>query len=276
MRITRKVIDSNYLRNPALVDYLDKSRGNVAVLTEFVLLEAHKRSPLIAVPNSIAILARFPGQVAIIRPSRNLIGFPGRSAGLQQRLIDQRQSRAFPAFCRQVAIAASGDPSAAEAILTTARIAQTHIDGLIEAAPTIIDHFEHHVRRFTPDELTSLRTRRPRSWELQRRLFDIVFESARDVASATNALPSRFRPQEIANLPVFRYCLCMALLLIRWIEKGRPKEARGKSVANDVIDANIASYATYFDGALSNDELLCALHAEARHVLREIGGSVPG
>ncbi len=119
MRITRKVVDSNFLRNAALADYLGRSRSNVAVLTEYVLLEAHKQSPLITVPKSIEILARFPGQVAILRPSRNLTGFCGRSAGLQQRLIDERQSRAFPAFCRQVRQAAAGDAAAAEAILQT-------------------------------------------------------------------------------------------------------------------------------------------------------------
>jgi hypothetical protein len=276
MRLVRKVVDSNFLRNPALGDYLGRSRGNIAVLTEFVLLEAHKQNPLVTVPNSIAILARSPGQVAILRPSRHLSGFPGRSAGLQKRLIDQHQSRAFPGFCRQVGEAAAGDAIAAEAILRTAATAQTHIDGLIEATPSVIEHFQHHVRRFTPDELAALRTRQPRSWELQRRLFDIVFESAGDVARAANALPSRFRPEEVVNLPVFRYCLCMALLLIRWVEKGRPTQARDARIANDVIDANIAAYSAYFDGVLSGDALLCGLHAEARHILREIGGAVPG
>lgn len=276
MRLVRKIVDSNFLRNPALGEFLGRSRGNIAVLTEFVLLEAHKRNPLVTVSKSIEILARFPTQVEILRPSRNLAGFSGRSAGLQRRLIDQRQSRAFPAFCRQVRAAANGDANASRDILQTAAIAQAHIDSLIEAAPTIIDHFEHHVRRFTADELTALRTRQPRSWELQRRLFDIVFESAGDVARASNSLPSRFRPEEIVNLPVFRYCLCMALLLIRWVENGRQKSASESRIANDVIDANIAAYATYFDGALSGDELLGALHCEARHILREIGGSVPG
>ena len=67
----------------------------------------------------------------------------------------------------------------------------------------------------------------------------------------------------------------MMLLLVRWLENGSQMHVRSEAIANDVIDANIASYATYFDGVLSNDRKLCALEAEARYILREIGGAVP-
>jgi len=274
MRIVRKVIDSNYLRDPALADYLGRSPRHIAVLTEFVLLEAHKKDPLITVPKSIAILAQFPDQVEVIRPSRRLARFPGRSAGLQRRLIDQEQSRAFAELCRQMR-RTRDDPATQEAIRRTAEIASTHIDGLVAAAPTIIALFQGHVARFTPAELVALRTRQSRSPDMQRKLLDIVVETTKDVAATTSAIPPACRPAEIANLPVFRYCLCMMLLFIRWIEVGRQTKTANNRIANDVIDANIAAYATYFDGVLSTDGKLRALHREARQVLREIGGAVP-
>lgn len=86
MRLVRKVVDSNFLRNPALADYLGRSVRNFAILTEFVTLEAHKRDAIVTVPKSIEILARFPRQVEVLRSSQGLLRFPGRSAGLQRRL----------------------------------------------------------------------------------------------------------------------------------------------------------------------------------------------
>jgi len=275
MRLVRKVVDSNFLRNPALADYLGRSVRNFAILTEFVTLEAHKRDAIVTVPKSIEILARFPRQVEVLRSSQGLLRFPGRSAGLQRRLIDKRQSRRFPQYCRQIADAAAGDTVSENEIHRTAHAAATHVASLVDAAPTIIDLFQRHAKRFSHDEMTILRTRQPRGWDIQRKLIDMVFESTADVAGATGAIGKPFRPEEIVNLPVFRYCLCMMLLFIRWIEDGRQTAAGPKLIANDVIDANIAAYGTYFDGVLSADEKLRSLHREARHVLGEIGATVP-
>jgi hypothetical protein len=275
MGIVRKVIDSNHLRSPALKRYLAQSRANVAVLTEFVLLEAHKQDPLVTLPKSIEILAQHAAQVALLRTSENLLGFRGRSAGLQRRLIDERRSAEFPRFCRQARAAVAGDAPSRAAILNTAHIARAHIDSLVAAAPTVIDLFEHHARRFEPDEVRAIRTGTPYAPATQLKLIDIVFESATDVARATGAIRTAVQPAEIVNLPVFRYCLCMMILLTRWIVGGRQKGSNPASIANDVIDANIAAYATYFDGVLTADRKLIALHREARHILIEIGGTVP-
>lgn len=275
MGIVRKVVDSNHLRSPALKRYLARSRANVAVLTEFVLLEAHKQDPLLTLPKSIEILGQHTAQVALLRTSEDLLGFRGRSAGLQRRLIDQQRSADFPRFCRQARAAVAGDAASRAAILNTAHIARAHIDSLVAAAPTVIDLFERHAQGFEPDELRAIRTGTPYSAATQLKLIESAFESATDVARATGAIRTAVRPAEIVNLPVFRYCLCMMILLTRWIVGGRQKGSNPASVANDVIDANIAAYATYFDGLLSGDRKLVALHREARHILTEIGGAVP-
>lgn len=68
----------------------------------------------------------------------------------------------------------------------------------------------------------------------------------------------------------------MALLFIRWIEKGRQTDMSNERVANDVIDANIAAYSTYFDGVLTSDMQLGRLAAEARYFIEQVGGYVAG
>ncbi|MGV7120314.1 hypothetical protein [Sphingopyxis sp. 550A] len=267
MTIVRRIVDSNYLRTPELEEYLSTSPQNMVVVTEFVLLEAHKREPLITLPCSIAILSRFTRQVEILRSSEDLMRFQGRSAGLQRRLIDRQKSAEFSRFCRRVRQAVDGDASSNAQIEATAALAARHIDSLTEAAPTIITLFQGQAARFTTGEIAALRTKQPRSAAVQAKLFDLIFRSSIDIAQSTKVLPERMAPGEIVNLPVFRYCLCMALLFIRWVEEGRSATLPKARIANDVIDANIAAYATFFDGVLSNDRKLRALEREARFLI---------
>lgn len=272
----RKIVDSNYLRRPELEEYLARSPRNMAVLAEFVLLEAQKKKPLLTLAGSTEILSRYPRQVLILRPSSKLLGFHGQGAGLQKRLIDGRKSSGFGRFCEDVKAAASGNAVVPDELARAARTAQSHIASLADAASTILDLFRANAGRFTPDEIKILRSRQPRPWPVQEKLLDMVFESAADVAGGAKLRPRKYTPSDIVNLPVVRYCLCMMLLFIRWIENGRQPAIGNDSVANDVIDANIAAYSTYFDGVLSGDLTVQSLAREARYILAEIGGYVPG
>lgn len=271
----RKVIDSNYLRRPELETYLSRSPRNMAVLTEFVLLEAQKKEPLLTLVGSTEILSRFRRQVLILRPSSELSGFHGRSAGLQRRLIDKKKSAEFGRACDRLKLAASGEAELPSDVAKSSRIAQSHIASLVEAAPTILDLFRKNAERFTAEELKLLRSGAPRPWDVKKKLLDMVFESAADVSIGARLRPRKFVAAEAINLPVVRYCLCMALLFIRWIEKGRQPVIKNPAVANDVIDANIAAYSTYFDGLLSNDLGTMSIAQEARYILATIGGYVP-
>lgn len=272
---TRMVVDSNCLRSPELEAYLAKSPRNMAVLTEFVLLEAQKKNPLLTLAESTRILSHFSRQVLILRPSSKLLRFHGESSGLQKRLIDGRRSADFGRFCKSVRAAAAGNEAVSDEISREARIAQSHIAALTEAAPTILDLFRANVDRFTPNEIKILRSRSPRPFPVQKKLLDMVFQSAAEVAAGAMLRPRKWAASDIVNLPVVRYCLCMMLLFIRWIEKGRQPVVRNDSVANDVIDANIAAYSTYFDGVLSDDANVQSLAREARYILAEIGAYVP-
>ncbi len=269
--VLRYVIDSNALRTERLERYLQRGPNHIAVLTEFVMLEAAKTEPVITLRRSLAILARYPRQVALLRSSQDLLGVHGRSAGLQRRLLDPQGNARFRSLWVELQ---GSDPAGAARVPQQAQVAARHMRGLVDAAPSILAHFEHHSARFTPCELRAIRLRTPYPASLQVKLLDIVFESSTDLARATGAIARPPRPAEIVNLPVFRYCLCMMVLLTRWIAGGSQRAMGAAALANDVVDANVAAYATYFDGLLSADQRLNGLHREARHLLREIGGAI--
>lgn len=272
----RKVIDSNFLRRPELEAYLARSSSNMAVLTEFVLLEAQKKDAILTLERSMDILSRYTRQVIILRPSVELTGFHGRGAGLQKRLIDGRRSVAFSSLCRDIRDAAIGAEEARTRIEASAHVASAHYRSLADAAPTISALFQANLARFSSAEIRILRAGDARPPDVQRKFIELLFESAGDVVTGAGIRPRKWIDGEAINLPVVRYCLCMALLFIRWIEKGRQTDMSNERVANDVIDANIAAYSTYFDGILTSDMQLGRLAAEARYFIEQVGGYVAG
>lgn len=79
----RKVVDSNMLRDPVLGAWLRRSESNVAVLTDYLAMEALKGNALVGARKSMEILAGFPEQVAILKSTTIVCGLPGVSRGMQ-------------------------------------------------------------------------------------------------------------------------------------------------------------------------------------------------
>jgi hypothetical protein len=270
MFFVRKVVDSNALRDKLLTKYLEASPKHQAVLTEYVLLEAHKRNASSTIAASMEILSRFPKQVVVVRGSEALLGMRGNASGLQRRLIDREMTAEFPRLCARADEAARGNAKAQDEIANAAWIAERHMDSLLSAAPTFLALFEIQSKRFTPAELQHIHQRKPYTEGVQNKLLDMVFDIAVQVSKGAGVRPTKVRPSEIMNLPVFRYSLCMALLFTRWVADGRPQERKPSRTINDVVDMNVASYATYFDGVLSKDKKLKSVYNEARYLLSQI------
>jgi hypothetical protein len=58
----RTVVDSNFLQTAGLRAYLSKSPANIAVLTDYAAMEAHKADTLEMLYRSMAILSEFPNR----------------------------------------------------------------------------------------------------------------------------------------------------------------------------------------------------------------------
>ncbi len=125
---TRKVVDTNQLRDPALRDYLARSSSNFAVLTDYTMMEAYKGKTFANFFSSMEILVEFPDQVIALKNTGRVCGLSGRQAGLQRRLIDADSTREFPTFCEDVKAAQMGDLARQAVILEHGQAANEHID----------------------------------------------------------------------------------------------------------------------------------------------------
>ena len=271
----RIVVDSNFLRSPELAAHLSAKPTNHAVLTEFILMEQHKSSnPLHTVRESLAVCSKFSKQVIVLKRSPEILRLSTRSRGLQRRMIDYVQTRAFPEYC-----SALRDPARAEQVnfLIKRRATESaqHMALMLEDCRHLPEIYGRISNGFTTGELREVRRRHPFCRKTQFKLLDAMFEETKRLYFATN-VEERYWPKTVAdavNSYPFRYALCLMLHYMRWVRDGEPERSVQK-LRNDIVDVNTAAFATFFDGLLTRDGKLKGIHEEGRHIAEQLGGYV--
>jgi hypothetical protein len=74
---------------------------------------------------------------------------------------------------------------------------------------------------------------------------------------------------------VFRNALCLGVLLVEHLRKGA-RTRKAERARNDAIDVLLATYATYFDGIMSEDGLTNEAFHVGRDLLQAWGAKVGG
>lgn len=274
----RCVVDSNLLRNSQLQAYLAHSRANQVVLSDFTGMEAHSGNTLVTLRESFSILAQYPKQVIVLKSTYALVAQSGRVSGLQRRLIHDGVTAGFPEYCRH--LMAETAPFArqsatkgqnAEAILSTI---MANVQPMKEALPTLGDAYSDEARSaMREDRVPDAAT------------IDVMMRNSIRVAALICAdhpnirrRPKDFNDQSFdafLNTYVFRLALCGQLLALHWAAFGGLPDAKPNTVRNDLIDLQVATCATYFDGLLTNDQRLRRIHRYACGVLYVAGAFVP-
>lgn len=263
------VVDPNMLREEALRLFLRRSRRHQAVLTDYAAMEAYKADSLATLRNSIAILAEFPDQVLVLKNTQTLCSLNARGAGLRRRLIDERQTREFTRFCYLTKHAA--DHEIRLQFEEHVREAQAQMDRMLADAGAMAESIALFEKAYTNTELRNIRTDERYTSEMIKKLITSVSELARLlIVRHPRARKFRKGTEEPRNNFIFRVALCAYLVVLRWIAVGGARSVKPEKLRNDMIDANFAACATYFDGLLSSDKKLMSIYQEAKAWLEVI------
>lgn len=267
------VVDSNQLQSEALRTYLAKSKTNMAVLTDYAAMEAHKGDTLASIYKSMAILCEFPRQVVVLKGTRLACGLRGRPAGLQGRFIHDEQTAAFPLYVTDLQKARAGHPGIQQRLLGHGQEASSHLATMLLDAQTTGQVIEQIAGMYSKKERASVRQGTTYSAEfVDKTVRSLMHITAHMFRAHPNA---HFIPSyaEMPNTFIFRAALCTYLLALEWGAKGGAGEAKPETLRNDYVDMNFAAFATYFDGLLSADAKVRRIHAEARVWLSALFGS---
>ena len=270
----RMVVDSNFLQDPMLRVYLSESRKHYAVLTDYAWMEAYKGNTLRSIQKSMEILADFPAQVLVLKGTKLVGTLSGRTAGLTRRMIWREGTQEFADFCAHIKAIAKGEMQPSPSLSEHGRAATEHMERILSDADHMVENFSDVARIYTESEIRIFRIGETPTSEMVRKTVHTVYEMA---LLFMKKQPHRMRvPREgeFENTFLFRYALCTHLVLLNWIRHGGQKLIKPDKIRNDLVDANFAAFATYFDGLLTNDKKLNDLYNEARVMLRLMGAMV--
>lgn len=149
------IADSNMLRNPVLNDYLRASRSNRIAIAQEVLMETHKREPILTIRQCFKQARVYPIQVLILKSVTLIYGMPLRSAADTRKLIDPLQTANFTRWYDDVC-AAVNDPEMNSQLATAQRQAQKRLNEITNDVEYLEPIFRRMKSRFTKEEKNNL------------------------------------------------------------------------------------------------------------------------
>jgi hypothetical protein len=265
----RTVVDSNFLQDDGLRAYLSKSPVNMAVLTDYAAMEAHKADTLEMLYRSMAIVSEFPKQVIVLKGTQAVCALSGRASGLQRRMIDQEQTRGFAEYCRHLAAARRGDLSLQAQLLELARAARLQMERILYDVQDFGGAVEELANLFNNNEIQIIRKSTPYTRKMAAKMMQQILMMARVLFDRHPRVTKLPPIRELPNTFLFRTALCMYLLAKRWISVD-VHQARAARIRNDLVDVNFAVFATYFDAFLTADRKINELYYEMDWVLKHV------
>ncbi len=268
----KKIIDVNYFRDPALTNYLKLDKGNKVVFCDYACMEAYKGNALNNISRTIEIVSKYSEQVIVLKSTRDVIKVT-LSGNHLELLEDPVQTKEFKIFCLDVERATQGDAALIAQILNNGKIASDHFAKMRDDAALVALGMGKLSKSFKPDYLSALKKKEYLKPEVIDKIIkDIILLAA---FLFQNHPDIRDIPQvpHVKDSYIFRFAISAYFLSLHWICNGGPGNVNRDKLRNDVVDMNYVTYATYFDGLLTNDKKMIEIYQKTCFILEHVFGS---
>lgn len=271
----KKIIDVNYFRDPTLNDYLRSDKRNFVVFSDYACMEAYKGNAIKNIFKSIEIVSKFPNQVIVLKETRDIIKLSLSPDGFN-KFEDPAQTREFKIFCLGVIHAFKGDTALESQIVRNCKLASENFNKLLEDTEFIVKGIKELTKTFKPEHLKALKKREKLEPEIIDRIVKdilivaaLLFQDHPDVTEMPQA-------SQLPNSYLLRYAISFCLLTLQWISNGGAGNVKREKLRNDFVDMHYVTYATFYDGLLTNDSKMKAIYNETCFVLKNIFHTEPG
>lgn len=265
-----KVVDANFLRDPALSAYLEGDPRNQVVFTDYACMECYKGNAIKNIPSSLTIVSKYPDQIVVLKGTRDIIRLQSSGHPTLDDLVDIQQSAEFREFCHDVRAALDGDVALMSQLLRLGEEANSHFERMRIDAPGTAEAIKEMAQSFSTDQLAALRRRDTLSKETCEIIESNILSLAALFFQAHPDVSKLPKPHELRDSFIFRYALAAQLLVIWWLTSGGIESVNLDRLRNDVVDMTHVAYATMFDGILSKDRKLVDIYEEAKFVLQNL------
>lgn len=265
----KKVADNSFLQDKEkLSTYLKISSNNKIILCDYLAMEIYKEGNIDSLNDVFSILSQHPSQIIVLKNIQTIAKLCGRQAGLQRRLIDVNSTKEFPKFCRLIKLAASGNQEAIALINAQSQSANEQLNILLSDADQLTKYFHDIQEAFTSTELKTIRTDGQYSLPLIKKIATFIAELAVPLIHEIQRPKGKIPMEDFPNYFITRLATYNLALTLRWIKKGGIHNSSPKKIRNDLVDALVATHATYFDGILSSDKNQIETYFESERILK--------
>lgn len=264
----KKIIDANYLQDPALEIYLNSDIRNKVVFHEYACMETVKGNAVKNLSQSIAIVSRYPKQVIVLKTTRAICQLKPSSRGLQKRFECRTQTSKFNVLCQNVKQADDGDEEMLHRILDGAKVVTDHFELIRKETAAYAEAIKYLRHKFQINQYPRFRKGAKLPNDIIEKMIEDIFKIT---ATAFRTLSHLKVPPitELHNGYVFRNAICSYLLALKWMTDGGINNAKEDTFLNDLIDMHYAAYATFFDGLLTKDKKLKTIYLDTCFILKE-------
>lgn len=267
------IVDSNAMRSVTLRNYLASSPHNYIAISDYIMMEAYKDETLIAIYKSLAIVSDFPEQVIGLKSTRKICALSGRSQRLQQRMIDQKGTRNFSDFCKNVKKAQNGDAALIQQLLDHSRAARNQMEKILICTPMMPSAITELRKTFSSSELKTIQSDQSFPASLIKKSMDFIVQLTYRTIEEHPSAPTRIRSNdELFNTFLFRQSVATFVWSLDWIARGGAEGTKPERMRNDIIDTIISTYSTYFDGIISSDKKVQRVYARTKFITDSIAG----
>lgn len=265
----RKVVDTNFLKSEKLREYLSDPT-NVAVVPDFVVMETLAGRDPASICNQFQILAEHPKQVVFLKPTHAVAGLCARrrSRGLQKRFIDKDQTANFEQFYQKLELAKGGDAAAMRQLAKKCDAAVADLAVIKKAQESYAVNLAEHAKKYTEAELAILTKGKPVPEPLFKKITGKILALTNAMFLAHPYFNEQPPLRKLSNAFLFRYAVAGYVVALRCLKEGGQNGVTAKNIGSQIVDAMIATYATYFDGFLSDDKRALQIYDTAGDLLK--------
>lgn len=272
---TLLVVDSNFLRDIQLREFLEASPDHAIAIDPLVLVEVFKKNPELTGRESFLIAADFISQIYVIKPAHQWLRNVVSNESEVERLIDLNGTQNLRLYCEELRNGRFSDESLSQ-LRVWEMESKDYMQRLSNQLFEYEDTLKEETKEFTKEQLHEIRSGKDISDATKEKINNLLFKvTAQFVLNYQE--PNRTAPLAVAtarNMFSFRYALCIVLFYLLWVKDGRAPKKLNKRL-NDIIDIQIATISTFFNGVASRDQHMFSIARQASIILSRWDAFIP-
>lgn len=258
----KKIIDVGYLRDEKVEAYLKDDVDNLLVFHNYTFLEAMKGADSYNMKKSFEIVAKYTNQIQALKGLDEIMMIDYNLTDFKETFISEKLTLILQKFCLRVSRADDSDTEDAKDLARRSRYAAECIDKMTGISILISKIIETYIKEMDKNFVKYIRT--GKKWTIDE--YEIVCTHVHKMCEKAfkkiygTQLPER---ENILNHYIFRSNLSTFFLALKWVTEHGWTSYPANKMRNDMIDMFYVTFATYFDGVLSNDRKINLIYRQA-------------